>query len=111
MSDDGLVREVLAEIDRLSPVELAAELVRIPSHPGIERQEERVALALGRFFGERDLGVQLEEIAPGRPNAAPADTCCSAATPTPCRSTRAIPVSGSPARCATAAWWGAARWT
>ncbi len=68
MSDDGLVREVLAEIDRLSPVELAGELVRIPSHPGLERQEECVALALARFFGERDLGVQMEEIAPGRPN-------------------------------------------
>ncbi len=68
MPDASLQREVDAEIQRLSPVDLAAELVRLPSHPGVERQEERVVLALGRFFGERELGVQLEEILPGRPN-------------------------------------------
>ena len=68
MSDSDLLQKIDAEIALLSPTELAAELVRIPSHPGIERQEEQVVLALARFFGERDLGVQLEEILPGRPN-------------------------------------------
>ena len=68
MGDPGLLLRIDAEIARLSPVDLAADLVRLPSYPGIERQEERVALALGRFFGERDLGVQIEEILPGRPN-------------------------------------------
>ena len=68
MTEPNLLQQIDAEIAGLSPVDLAAELVRLPSHPGIERQEERVVMALGRFFGERDLGVQLEEILPGRPN-------------------------------------------
>ncbi len=68
MPDPTLTEKINAEIASLQPVDFAAELVRLPSHPGIERQEERVVLALGRFFGERDLGVQLEEILPGRPN-------------------------------------------
>jgi len=68
MDDSELLRTVDSEIARLAPVDLAAELVRIPSHPGIERQEERVVMALARFFGERDLGVQLEEVLPGRAN-------------------------------------------
>ena len=68
MPKSDLLQKIDDEIERLAPAELAAELVRIPSHPGIERQEEKVVLALGRFLGERDLGVQLEEILPGRPN-------------------------------------------
>jgi acetylornithine deacetylase/succinyl-diaminopimelate desuccinylase len=68
MSDTDLLQIVDSEIGTLAPVDLAAELVRIPSHPGIERQEERVVMALARFFGERDLGVQLEEVLPGRAN-------------------------------------------
>ncbi len=68
MSDTDLLEIVDSEIASLAPVELATELVRIPSHPGIERQEERVVMALARFFGERDLGVQLEEVLPGRAN-------------------------------------------
>ncbi len=68
MSDTELLQIVDSEIASLAPVELATELVRIPSHPGIERQEERVVMALARFFGERDLGVQLEEVLPGRAN-------------------------------------------
>ena len=68
MSDSTLTQRIDDEIAALQPVEFAAELVRLPSHPGIERQEERVVMALGRFLGERDLGVQLEEILPGRPN-------------------------------------------
>ncbi len=68
MADAHPLPEIDAEIQRLSPVDLAADLVRLPSHPGTERQEERVVLALGRFLGERDLGVQIEEILPGRPN-------------------------------------------
>ena len=68
MSDSDLLQKIDAEIALFSAAELAAELVRIPSHPGIERQEEQVVLALARFFGERDLGVQLEEVLPGRPN-------------------------------------------
>lgn len=68
MSDNDILQAIDSAIEQLAPVQLAADLVRIPSHPGIERQEERVVMALGRFFGERDLSVQLEEILPGRPN-------------------------------------------
>jgi hypothetical protein len=60
MSTEALLRELFAEVERHSPVDLATELVRIPSHPGIERQEEGVALALARWLGERGLDLQLE---------------------------------------------------
>jgi acetylornithine deacetylase/succinyl-diaminopimelate desuccinylase len=60
--------ELFAEIDRLAPAELAAELVRRPSHPGIERQEEKVVEELARFFAGHDLAAQIEEVLPGRPN-------------------------------------------
>lgn len=68
MAPSDLLQRIDAEIAALRPVDLAADLVRLPSYPGIERQEERVVLALGRFLGEHDLAVQLEEILPGRPN-------------------------------------------
>lgn len=50
------------------PVALAAELVRIPSHPGVERQEEEVAAALERWLVARGVSVVLDRVAPGRPN-------------------------------------------
>ena len=68
MANDAVVGAIFDEIERLKPVELAAELVKIPSHPGLERQEERVVLALAHFLGERGLDIQMEEIQPGRPN-------------------------------------------
>src|SRR5688572_3234879 len=49
-------------------VELAAELVRIPSHPGVERREERVARALAEWLEARGVAARLDEVAPGRPN-------------------------------------------
>ncbi len=57
-----------SELERLAPVALAAELVRIPSHPGIERQEEGVARALARWLGSHGIAAELTEVAPGRPN-------------------------------------------
>lgn len=47
---------------------LAQRLVRIPSHPGVERQEEAVALALAEFFAQHGVAAALDEAAPGRPN-------------------------------------------
>ena len=49
-------------------VDLAAALVRIPSHPGVARQEEAVARALAEWLEARGVEVQLDEVAPGRPN-------------------------------------------
>lgn len=47
---------------------LLAELVRTPSHPGIARQEERVAATLASWLRDRGIAVELDEAAPGRPN-------------------------------------------
>lgn len=47
---------------------LLEELVRIPSHPGLERQEERVVDALGAFLEKHGLACERSEVAPGRPN-------------------------------------------
>lgn len=58
----------LARVDGAAAVALAAELVRIPSHPGLERQEEGVARALARWLEVRGLAPRLDEAAPGRPN-------------------------------------------
>ncbi|MBI5210469.1 MAG: M20 family metallopeptidase [Elusimicrobia bacterium] len=49
-------------------VALLEELVRIPSHTGLERQEERVVEALEAFLAARDLPTRRVEAAPGRPN-------------------------------------------
>jgi acetylornithine deacetylase/succinyl-diaminopimelate desuccinylase len=49
-------------------VELAAQLVRIPSHPGVERREEAVARALAGWLEARGVAARLDEVAPGRPN-------------------------------------------
>jgi acetylornithine deacetylase/succinyl-diaminopimelate desuccinylase-like protein len=57
-----------AEIAGLDPVSLAAELVRIPSHPGVERQEEAVAERLHRWLAAHGVSSQCIEVEPGRPN-------------------------------------------
>lgn len=65
---DRLARELEEAVRSADPVELSARLVRIPSHPGIERQEEAVAKALAAWLEEHGLEVRLDEVAPGRPN-------------------------------------------
>ncbi len=54
--------------ERIGLLELAQELVRIPSHPGLPRQEEGVALALARWLEARGVSAALVEVAAGRPN-------------------------------------------
>jgi acetylornithine deacetylase/succinyl-diaminopimelate desuccinylase-like protein len=63
-----LWERVEARLAAARPAELAAELVRIPSHPGVPRQEEAVARHLAGWLGERGVGAQLVEVAAGRPN-------------------------------------------
>jgi acetylornithine deacetylase/succinyl-diaminopimelate desuccinylase len=53
---------------RVGMVELAQELVRTPSHPGLERQEEAAAAVLERFLAARGIPVERTEVGPGRPN-------------------------------------------
>ena len=67
-SNDSIWEAVRARVLELDPVALAAELVRIPSHPGIERQEEAVVGALERWFVGHAASVVLDRVAAGRPN-------------------------------------------
>ncbi|MEE9218893.1 MAG: M20 family metallopeptidase [Acidobacteriota bacterium] len=62
--DDSL-RGALRKAD---PVRLLGDLVRAPSHPGVERQEERVAQLLAEYLRPCGLDVELQEVRPGRPN-------------------------------------------
>ena len=55
-------------LDSPEIVRLARELVRIPSHPGIHRQEEAVVDALEAWLGERGLSCRRTDVRPGRPN-------------------------------------------
>ncbi|MDQ3252194.1 MAG: M20/M25/M40 family metallo-hydrolase, partial [Actinomycetota bacterium] len=65
------MEDVLNEIDREELVRLAQELVRIPS---VYRPEEpdgnetRVARFVADYLEQSGFGVQVEEVAPGRPN-------------------------------------------
>ncbi len=53
----------------LDPVlTLASDLVKIPSHPGVPRQESAVAGKLAEFLEQRGVGVRLIEVREGRPN-------------------------------------------
>lgn len=61
-------QELFEAIDRSEPIDLLSELIRIPSHRGLERQEEGVALALGAYLAAHGLEVRLEEVVEGRPN-------------------------------------------
>jgi len=47
---------------------LLVDLVRTPSHPGVARQEEKVAFTLAAWLRERGIAVELDEAALGRPN-------------------------------------------
>ena len=68
MSGRALPAAVAEAIARAGAVELAAELVRIPSHPGLPRQEEAVARALAAWLEGRGLRATLDEVRAGRPN-------------------------------------------
>ncbi|NHZ73694.1 MAG: M20/M25/M40 family metallo-hydrolase [Nitrospirae bacterium] len=62
------LKSLFEEIDRAGPIELLCDLVRIPSHRGLERQEEGVARGLGRYLEAHGFEVHLEEVVAGRPN-------------------------------------------
>src|SRR6185503_11348088 len=63
-----LWERVGARLVAARPAELTAELVRIPSHPGVPRQEEAVAEHLAAWLRAHGIAVELVEIAPGRTN-------------------------------------------
>src|SRR6185503_14441575 len=76
-----LWERVEARLGTASPASLAAELVRIPSHPGVPRQEEAVARQLAAWLAERGIDAELIEIASGRPNLVAAVGSRDAAAP------------------------------
>ena len=59
---------ISAAIAEAGAIELLADLVRAPSHPGIERQEEGVVDTLVHYLIGHGLDLGLVEVAPGRPN-------------------------------------------
>jgi acetylornithine deacetylase/succinyl-diaminopimelate desuccinylase-like protein len=55
-------------VDAAELVDLAARLVRIPSHPGVPRREEGVARELAAYLAGHGIAAEPVEVAPGRPN-------------------------------------------
>jgi acetylornithine deacetylase/succinyl-diaminopimelate desuccinylase len=60
--------EIFDAIDQTAPIELLAELVQTPSHPGIPNQEAAVVAVLAEFLERGGLQPELVEVAAGRPN-------------------------------------------
>ena len=60
--------KLTAAIEAADPVALLADLVRTPSHPGIDRQEEAVVNVLERFLARFHLEATRVEVVTGRPN-------------------------------------------
>lgn len=60
--------ELQARVAAAAPVELAAQLVRLPSHPGVEGQEGAVVAALAAYLEGHGLATEIHEVVAGRPN-------------------------------------------
>jgi acetylornithine deacetylase/succinyl-diaminopimelate desuccinylase len=54
--------------DDVGIIELLKKLVRIPSHPGVPRQEEAVARELGAYLRAHGIESVIAEVEDGRPN-------------------------------------------
>lgn len=68
MTSSEALRSCRESLDARALVDLTSRLVRLPSHPGVERQEEAVARALAAWLEERGIDSRLVEVVPGRPN-------------------------------------------
>ncbi len=55
-------------MDERDMIELLRDMVRAPSHPGIERQEEAAARVLDGFLRRHGVASRLVEVREGRPN-------------------------------------------
>lgn len=64
----GSSKKLFTAIEASAPIDLLIELIRIPSHRGLERQEEGVAKALASYLGSYGLNPTLDEVVEGRPN-------------------------------------------
>lgn len=66
---EALIENALREaVEKADAPALLRDLVRAPSHPGVERREERVAQALASYLRGAGVETALEEVRPGRPN-------------------------------------------
>ncbi|MBI4668515.1 MAG: M20 family metallopeptidase [Elusimicrobia bacterium] len=63
-----MLRPDLFFCDDSEIIGLLAELVRIPSHSGIDRQEEKVVWVLKNYLEKHGFETACEEVVPGRPN-------------------------------------------
>ncbi len=61
--DQTIIDKVLSQVDEAAIVELASDLIKIPS---FKPDETEVAKFLDRFFKERGYQVDLQEVEPGR---------------------------------------------
>ena len=61
--DEGAVKGVLDQVDEQALVDLASQLIRIPS---FKTEETPVAIFLADFFRQRGYEVDLQEVEPGR---------------------------------------------
>jgi acetylornithine deacetylase/succinyl-diaminopimelate desuccinylase len=57
-----------AELAAANPIDLLTALIRTPSHPGIERQEEAAVRVLADYLTAGGLTPVVEEVVAGRPN-------------------------------------------
>jgi acetylornithine deacetylase/succinyl-diaminopimelate desuccinylase-like protein len=60
--------ELRARFERAGLLELAQALVRVPSHPGVERQEAAVVEVLRAYLEGHGIACEVRDVAPGRPN-------------------------------------------
>ena len=92
----GKDSEIFDAIDQTAPIELLAELVQTPSHPGIPNQEAAVVAVLAEFLERGGLQPELVEVAAGRPN-----LMCSIEGPAPgphlllCGHTDTVPLNAT----------------
>lgn len=64
----GSAQKLFTAIEAAAPIDLLSELIRIPTHWGLDRQEEGVARALDSYFESYGLETTLDEVVEGRPN-------------------------------------------
>ena len=68
MSVRGASASLRGALAGLDLAQLAADLVRVPSHPGLPEQERGVVDVLAAWLSSRGVPVEREDVRPGRPN-------------------------------------------
>ena len=66
--NEKVINQLIENISSAGLMELAAELVRIPSYSFLERQEEKVGEYIRDWFTDQGISVELTQVLPGRFN-------------------------------------------